>query len=340
MELSGGSIRSENIRNSRKLLESTFADDPSFTLGVYFWELGLESYEGKDTVPVRIFKQMYSSANGATMKFQSPYDHPIIVGDVLYCSRSNEYVICTESFNIGDIHWQGKFTLCNWILRWQDSNGDILEYPCHDMNATQYNSGEQATKQYTLASSQHMLTLPYDQNTVILSSPQRFFLDRDPINPISYMVTHNDSVVYNYDNKGLIKLTVTECPNNHETDRIDLGICDYFEKEDVRKDNNPSDIFVSKSVISYDTLVIKSGGSPQTFTGNFFDNNGDIVKDIEPCWKVVSDFRKALRFEEEGNKLTISIDNDKYIDEEFKLVLSDPDGNYSSSIVIKVESLF
>lgn len=339
MELSKGSVRNETIRNSIEMLQSTFEDDPSFTLGVYFWRHGIESYDGFDTVPIRLFKRTYSPSSGVTMKFQTQYNCHIEVGDILYCSRSNEYIVCTESFNIGDIHWQGKFALCTWILKWQNKRGDILEYPCYALNATQTGTGEQMTSHLVVATSQYILTLPYDHNTIVLKNPQRFFLDRNPINPTSYMVTHNDSVMCNFD-KGLVRLTVMECPNNHETDRVDLGICDYFEKEDVKKHNSANDIFVSKSVISYDTLVIKSGGSPQTFTANFFDSYGKPVENVEPHWNVISNFSKALKFEEDGNKLTISINNDKYIDEEFKLVLSDADGNYSSSVVIKVESLF
>ena len=44
MSYSGGSLREESIFNTRKLLKETFADDPSFTFGVYFWRLGLKEY--------------------------------------------------------------------------------------------------------------------------------------------------------------------------------------------------------------------------------------------------------------------------------------------------------
>ena len=339
MQISGGSIRNGTDRNSRETLKATFEDDPSFTLGVYFWRLGIESYDGCKTVPIRLYKRKFSTSEGTTVKFQTQYDCPIVVGDVLYSSRSNEYLICTESFNIGDIHWQGKFASCNWILRWQNKHGDILEYPCSAVNVTQSGTGEQVAANLVTGTSQYILTLPYDCNTIALSNPQRFFLDRNKINPMSYIVTHNDSVMYNYD-KGVVKVTVMEHPGVHETDRVDLGICDYFDKQDVKRHNSCNNIFVSKSVIAYDTLVIKSGGSPQTFTGRFFDDKGNVVKDVETCWKVTCDFSKALKIEEQDNKLSISIDNDKYIDEEFKLSLSDPDGNYPSSVIIKVESLF
>ena len=343
MRLSGGSIRNENIKNSRELLRETFADDASFASGIYLWELGLlgaESYESKDAFGIRIYNRTFSNANGVTMKFQTLFDSPVIVGDILYDSAADEYLICTESANINDVHWQGKLTLCNWILRWQNNNGDILEYPCYDINATQYNSGEQSNAQFTIGSSQHMITLPYDENTVVLKTPQRFFLDKDTSNPTSFIVTQNDTTSYNYGKKGLVKVTVMECANNNDTDRIDLGICDYVRKEDIKSDNdNGNSKLIAKSVISYNTTEIKSGGDLQVFAGKFFDNKGNEITGTNYKWNIVCDFVDALQIEKHDNKISIGIDDDNYVDEEFKLSLSDDDGNYYSSIIIKIGSL-
>ena len=338
MILSGGSLRNENIKNSQELLRETFADDASFALGIYLWELGLKSYDDKESIKIRLYKKSFSNANGSTVKFQTLIDTPIIVGDIIYDSITDEYLICTESFNIDNIHWQGKFTLCNWILRWQNKHGDILEYPCYDINSTQYNSGEQANKQFTIGSSQHMITLPCDENTVALSSPQRFFLDKNTENPTSFIVTQNDTTSYNYGKKGLVKVTLMECASNNATDRIDLGICDYVDRESVKTDN-ANNTFVSKSVISYDTTIIKSGGDSQVFVGKFFDNNEKEIADIIPKWDIICDFKDALEVEKFDNQIGIGIDNDNYVDEEFKLILSDNEGNYSSSLIIRIESL-
>lgn len=338
MSLSGGSLRNENVKNSRELLKETFFDDASLSLGIYLWELGLKDYSDRDTIDIRLYKRAFSNANGETVSFQTLNDTPITVGDIIYDSLHDKYMICTESFDIDCIHWQGKFTVCNWILKWQNKDGDILEYPCHDINSTQYNSGEQSNKLFTLGSSQHMVTLPCDDNTVVIKSPQRFFLDRDHDHPTTFIVTQNDSTSYNYGNKGLVRITMAESQHNPKTDRVDLGICDYFEKEVLVKDN-ADEKFISKSVISYTSSVIKSGGSPQTFAGNFFDGDGNEILDVVPHWNIICDFSDALYVEEIDNKLLISIDDDDYVDEEFKIVLSDEEGNYSSDVIVRVESL-
>lgn len=342
MSRSGGSLREEYIFNTRELLRETFADDPSFTDNIYFWKLGLKEYRHESPIDIRLFGRSFSAANGVTVKFQTLYNTPVVVGDIIYDSNEDEYLICTEAFNIDNINFKGKFTLCNWMLKWQKKDGTILEYPCYDMNSTQYNSGEQYNRNFTIGSSQHMLTLPCDENTVELCNPQRFYLDKTTINPTTFIVTQNDTTSYNYGKKGLIKLTVFEHPNNPTTDRPDLGICDYI---DINANCVEEDICccrASKAVIEYNTAVIKSGGDSQRFIGKFYDDKGNEVTDIEPHWTIVCDFENALQAEESGNCLSIGIDDDSYIDEDFKIVLSD--GNNESDILsddllIKIESL-
>lgn len=342
MSRSGGSLREEYIFNTRELLKETFADDPSFSDNIYFWKLGLKEYRNELPIGIRLYGRTYSAANGVTVKFQSPYNIPIIVGDVIYDSKEDEYLICTEAFNIDDINYKGKFTLCNWMLKWQKKDGTILEYPCYDMNSTQYNSGEQYNKNFTIGSSQHMLTLPCDENTVELSSPQRFYLDKATINPTTFIVTQNDTTSYNYGKKGLVKVTVYESQNNSETDRPDLGICDFIDVNTIDTIEDICCCRVAKAVIEYDTAVIKSGGDSQKFIGRFYDDKGNEVTDIVPHWTIVCDFSGSLQVEESDNCLSIGIDDDLYIDEDFKIVLSDRNNEsdiLSDTLLIKIESL-
>lgn len=338
MALSGSSIRNESIKNSQELLKETFADDPSFTAGIYFWQPSTHSYADPNELPIRLYGRSFSNANGVVVKFQTLIDNPIVVGDMLYDSNDDEYLLCTESFNVDGVHWKGKFSLCNWILKWQNKYGDILEYPCVDINSTQYNSGEQASAKMTIGSSQHMATLPYDENTIAIKSPQRFFLDRDTETPTSFIVTQNDNTSMFFGKNGLIKITMLECERNNDTDRPDLGICDYFEKDEL-KTNNADKNKVIKSVISYKTTTIKSGGSKQKFVGTFVNENGEEINGVSTNWEIICDFADSLIVNEEGNSLTIGVDDDSLIDEEFKLVLSDESGNYKSSIIIQIGSL-
>ena len=225
------------------------------------------------------------------------------------------------------------------MLKWQKKDGTILEYPCYDMNSTQYNSGEQSNRNFTVESAQHMITLPCDENTVELNTPQRFYLDKAKNNPTSFIVTQNDTTSYNYGSKGLVKLTVYAYPNNPDTDRPDLGICDYI-------DTNVQDEIcyckISKAIIDYSTTVIKSGGDSQIFIGKFYDNKENEITNISPHWNITCDFSDKLQIKEFDNCLSIGIDDDSCIDEEFRLVCSgkiDDNEVMSSALIIKIESL-
>lgn len=338
MNRNGGNLRNENIRNSKQLITATFEDDASFALGIYRWELGLTDYTERETIGLRLYKRSYSNANGVTVKFQSLIDTPIVVGDVVYDSVADEYLICTESFNIDGIHWQGKFTLCNWMLRWQiKATGEIVEYPCYNANTTQYNSGETSNKQYTVSSSQHTLTLPYDENTVVLDSPQRFYLDRNTKNPITFIVTQNDTTSAFFGKKGIVRVTVVEYAKDAERDRPDLGICDYMDESYYT--HSVSDGDVKKAEIVYTDNIIISGGDTQIFTGKFFDDDGNEIQNAICSWQIISAFTDKLFIKEFDNQIEIGIDDDTYIDEEFKLVLKDAEGNGLTSLIIKIESL-
>ena len=196
-----------------------------------------------------------------------------------------------------------------------------------------------------------MITLPSDENTIALNSPQRFYLDKNTENPTSFIVTQNDNTSHNYGKKGLVKLTVYESQNNPETDRPDLGICDYI---DISANNINSDICSHKdlkdirsykdlkAVIEYNTTVIKSGGDSQVFIGKFYDNKGNEVTNIVPHWTIICDFSNKLQAKEFDNCLSIGIDDDSYIDEEFKLILTDGNnesGILSDTLIIKIKSL-
>lgn len=345
MKLGGTSLRDEMRINAKNILNETFDDDLSKTDEVYMWQLGklkAEDYEDEKQLRIRLFGEKFSTANGCTITFQTMLDTDIEVGDILYLKQDDEFWICTASKKIADIHYQGTLTLCNWILKWQNSKGDILEYPCQDINSTQYNSGEQSNQNFTIGSAQHMITLPADENTIRLASPTRCYLDKNTEFPTVYKVTQNDTTSYNYGKKGLAKVTFYEDIRNHEKDRPDLGICDYIEvKENDNQDNSTDETPVTDmySEISYTTLNIKCGGSAKTFISHFYNSDKTENTEIIPKWQITCDFVDKLNIIESGNSIKISISDKSHVDETFVLSLTDENDNYYSAITVTIKSL-
>lgn len=341
MAFSGESIEDEMLIDARNLLHETF-HDLSFSKGIYFWQLGKlkpTDYIDYDTVNIKIYKRTYSAANGYTAKFMTEIDTPIIVGDTIYDSVNDEWYLCTESFNVDNVAYKGELTLCNHILKWQNKDGDILEYPVYIINATQYNSGETANRIFTVGSTQYMILIPNDENTVILESPKRFFIDSNKKNPTSYIVTQNDNTSYHIGKKGLIRLTVVQHEKDLDKDNLELGICDYIEPkkkiDDIEKDKT-----TITAMIDYETNIIKDGGDSQVFTAKFFNDKNKEITTIKPKWEIVCDYKDKLIVEEVDNDIWIGIDDSNYIDEEFKLILScDTDNCQPTTLLIRIESL-
>ena len=334
MEISGNSLRQEYINNSKNFLQTVFSDDASYTYDIYLWEVDKTEYIEDDMIPIRLYNRKKSN-DEITIKFQSLSN--INVGNILYDKKNNNFWLCTESFDIDEIHYQGKLTYCNWILKWQNDLGKIFNYPCYVLNVSQNNDGEKQSNSIVVGTTRKLITLPCDDNTLVLHTSKRFYLDKRIDNPISYIITQNDNISGNYGNVGLVKLVVSECEEDNSTDRPDLGLCDYIDNnKDILSIDNSNNI---TSTILFDTNIIKSGGNSQTFIGEFKDENNNDILTLVPKWDVICDFKNELEINDYGNKLTLSIDNDNYVDEDIKLIFSDENNNYSSTLLVTVESL-
>ena len=181
---SGKSLYEEQIKDAQDILANGFTDDVSCAKHIFFWIAGENPQKG-NPVYIKFYDRKYSSANGNMKSFLAHNNDKIEVGDYIYDEEENTYWICTESFHVDNIHYEGKFTQCNWFLRWQRPDGTILEYPCLDLNSTQYNSGESGNNTLKLGSAQHMEKVQANSDTIALASPQRFYVSRD--NSIPYV---------------------------------------------------------------------------------------------------------------------------------------------------------
>ena len=260
----GGNIRQSKINDGKLLMNNQIMTDPSYNPNMVFWQFGVDVGD-LESVPIKTFNEKYSVANGMNLQFDALIDFPIVVGDLLYDKRRNLHWICIESFDRDEILCAGKLVRCNYIMKWQDDDKKVFEYPVFEINSTQYNSGEFGDKIMTLGSSQHLITCVADENTIALNNGQRFFWDRNTVNPTVFKLTQNDTTAMNYD-KGLIKITVTEDQYNPKTDSIENWLCDYFKVS---------------------TVTITYSGNPTIRVGGTKTLNVDTAETV--TWSVESD---------------------------------------------------
>lgn len=307
--LDGSNSREAKINDARHILNIEFSNDPSYCDSMYRWIPGINAHIG-DKIDIRLFGRRYSSANGYTTQFEAQIADKPDIGDYYFERELNQYWICTELHNVNNIHISGKLTMCNWFLKWQNKNGEILEYPCNDINSTQYNSGESGDKTMTLGSAQHMATVQATTDTIAIASPMRFFISRDFMIP--FRVTQNDSVANNYGN-GLCKITLTQDVLNPKTDRPDLGLCDYKPPRPLPP--KPDEILdLSAEIIGNNKL---KNGFSRDFSVIFKDSDGHIKSDVEFVWNIVSNFDVSQTMDK--NTINLFVDNEDCIGSSFLL---------------------
>ena len=249
--------------------------------------LDVETYENfltGETIDLNINRQTKSEVSGYQKEFTSLITAPVQHGDTFYNDDEGLYWICTEVMCKSGLYYDGKLTRCNNILKWQDENKHIFEYPVFDINSTQYNSGEFGDKTMTLGSSQHLLTIVADENTIALNHGHRFFWDRNTVDPTVFKLTQNDTTAVNYD-RGIVKLTVTEDQYNPKTDSIENWLCDYFKVS---------------------TVTITYSGNPTIRVGGTKTLNVDTTETV--TWSVESDVGATIT--PNGNSVKVKCPND------------------------------
>ena len=255
--------------------------------------LDVETYENfltGETIDLNINKQTKSEVSGYQKEFTSLITAPVQHGDTFYNEDEGLYWICTEVMCKSGLYYDGKLTRCNNILKWQDENKHIFEYPVFDINSTQYNSGEFGDKTMTLGGSQHLLTIVADENTIALNHGHRFFWDRNTVDPTVFKLTQNDTTAVNYD-RGIVKLTVTEDQYNPKTDSIENWLCDYFK--------------VSIVTITY-------SGNPTIRVGGTKTLKVDTTETV--AWSVESDIGATIM--PDGNSVKVKCANNiQYVNE-------------------------
>lgn len=166
-----------------------------------------------------------------------------------------------------EVYTYGKMQQCNYLLKWQNANADVVERWSVISSASKYNNGQLYNNIIVVNSNQLMVYLPIDSETLKLKSNKRLMVDFNTETPKCYDVTRVDTVTMGYDGmaeprydgKGCILLILTETEINPDTDRIDLMLCDY-----IAPNVNPS---VSLEISYSGKPEIRIGGK-KTFAAN------------------------------------------------------------------------
>lgn len=259
-----------------------------------------------------------------------------------YIKYKNRYWLITGLVDDNKLYEKAVLSICNWKLSWKNENGDIVERWCNVESASQYNNGQRENKTYTIRTDQLMIGLPDDIECVMLDSGQRFIIDKritvyeenigsdvdiDISNKvITYQLTRNDSVLFNYIDSGHYQMLVTQ-DEQHNGDgfyRIDgkgYWLCLEKHREHFNENTSSNEVSVGAEII-HDSNQLYIGLGAVECTAVYYDENGDVINK-EAEWELNCDFTDKLEIDYINNTICISANDISLLNKSFELSLKD-----------------
>lgn len=178
--------------------------------------------------------------------------------------------------------------------------GKIVEYPVYSTNSTQYGTGEAEKTQMTVGEDQHLIYLPYNEETIMLDDRFRFIMDKNRVNPTVYRITRVDAVSYAVGEEkaddGLIQWAVLEDLFNAATDNADLMVADYYTPVSGGTEETPG-AGVQVVLTDTDGDYKVAYGETKQIRVQILDANGDSITPLQ--YRLEYDFSGAASIEDD-----------------------------------------
>lgn len=278
-------------------------------------------------------------------EFQSLPSQEINIGDYVELANSH-WIVTTCDFD-DEIYRDGKLEQCNYLLKWQNELGEIIERWAVIKSASKYNDGTDANTVITLGSDQLSIIIPLDDEAIKLkkSMGKKFFIDNNIDDPTTYELTGTGNVPDTYNGHGITSWIVKECAYSASEDDLKYGVCNYKDPTTIPSSpQNPDEsvlLSANAKITFKGTQELKIGGNTKTLTGCFIDNNENPTDDIG-IWEVVAidELLPYLEYTIDGNILKINVLDTDLIDSKVRIIFSNTDKTISTYLDFKVVSMF
>ena len=239
--------------------------------------------------------------------------------------HSGDYVFFEDEYWIVDgrpgnnkIYEKATLKECQYKLRWQKSDGAIIERFANLTSSSKYDVGENGNNTIVLSSNNYLIIMPNDKDSMTIEG-KRVFIDLSDIPEKGFKITRNDDVLFNHHGHGgTLNLIADKVELNKDKDNQELGICNYIPiSSPTPPTSNPNETAdLSATISSNGNLKV---GFYRTYTAKFTDKNGDAI-DVDASritWNVDSSF--AVEKVESGNKIKLKVSDDYLVGKTFKL---------------------
>lgn len=270
--------------------------------------------------------------------------------------ENSVWIIDTNVVNVDGAYLSTRMSRCQYLLIWQNQNGDIIEKWGYSSDQTKYSGGESGNNTITIGDNQYGLLLPIDNDTKLLKRGMRFAVDFDDAEePDIYRLTNrkvklNDETHNNRGGTMTIALTFDFLNKDIDKrvllkDGREVWICGYVNTDTPTPPStqpNPDETTILKPTITFKgTQELKIGGSTKTLTGNFVDSDGNTTTDIG-IWEVITidELLPHLEYTIDGNTLKINVLDTDLIDSKVRIMFSSADNTISTYLDFDVVSIF
>ena len=257
----------------------------------------------------------------------------------MYIFFDNMYWLITGYPSSNKSYEKATLVLCQYKLKWQNANGDIVERWINASSGSKYDVGESETKTITLASDNLILLIPDDEETINLDG-KRVFIDKRPVPTKVYKITRSDDILFDYGVHGGILSFITDRKElNEATDNQELGICDYISPTTPSENDDETTILsnnITGTISGNKTLKI---GFERTYTANLVDEDGNVVEWSDDfSWNIADNI--DVTSTENSNQIELLVEDEDLIDETFVLqVIRTNDGSVITEITITIKEL-
>lgn len=290
-----------------------------------------------DGEPFKLMIVKDTDGNVFKKKIKSRHENKFNLGD--YVIWNNQFWLITL-LDPDEKTWnRGYMYLCTVPLRWQNTDGQIIERWGYSEDFTKYSSGVIGNSTLQIGDNQYGLTLPIDSETKKLKRDLRFAIDLDDAEePDIYKLTNRKANLNNnmYFNRGsTMVLTLSYDAFNKTKDKhvlredgSQVWICDYHSPTQSPEPSVPDETTDLSAVITGGNTL--RCGRAKTWIVAFLDQNGNEIMDQNFQWKVDSEY--AIKQVIDGQKIQLKVDDEQLIDCSFLLsVITD------KNVVAKVE---
>ena len=326
MKISGVSPRDEMIRDGQNLLKEELEHDTSYSPTMYFYDA--ENEKDDRLANFRVYGRKNSSLNGNYMSYLTTYDNPVKIGDYIHDTKDDTYWLVYTSFNVNDIEYMGKIIQCNYLLRWQLSDGKIVQRWANIVSASKYDTGENGNSTIVLSSNNFTILMGYCDEALELEEKRVFIDIRKPPKKV-FKITRGDDVLYNAGNMGMLLSFISDKVElNKDKDNQELGICDYIDPSSTTppsESTTPDETADLCATIS-GTKNIRIGIT-RDYTATLSDKDGNAVQwdDTKYGWNIVSDFDVDMTTN--VNKISLTVEDDDFVGSSFLLQVIKLDDN-------------